>query len=178
MNRISHVFLCYPWNDEMHQLLKLAPGFPRPIPRSPGWLTVVGCECPWTRRAGRDGKESEHPDWRWQFTEPLNSHMRLVWGSGKRRCLPPHYPDRNLSNLYRGLPGQLSDPSRWSRQHLLLSRLCPWNGWLWAQRVDPTSQGQERREQPSIAWGQLWVNQWSCPLDSFPPPTLPFGPVI
>lgn len=42
----------------------------------------------------------------------------------------PHYPDRNLSNLYRGLPGQLSDPSRWSRQHLLLSRLCPWNGWL------------------------------------------------
>lgn len=72
----------------MHQLLKLAPCFPRPISCSPGWLTTVDCECPCTWRAGRDCKESEHPDWRWQFTEPLNSHMRLVGGSSKMRCLP------------------------------------------------------------------------------------------
>ena len=70
------------------------------------------------------------------------------------------------SSLYTSLKWlQSCTLSRWSQQHLTLSRLHPsFQLWLQEWWVECIFQGPGGGEEHPIAWVSSQVNRWSCPL--------------
>ena len=92
--------------------------------------------------------------------------MRLVL-VGHKTSRSLYDPSQNFKSLYRGLDWiQSHIPSRWSQQHLTLSKLHPWK-WLrlWDGGQSVHSKDRGGGEEPPVTWVQLTVNRRSCPLD-------------
>lgn len=115
----------------------------------------------------RPKKEANHPRLVGSsFNKQRNLLTRVVFSSHKTGR--PWDQSIRILKVYKGLNWvYLRIPSRWSKQHIVLLRLCPWKCLpLWMKWTGPTFQTGD--EEPLIAWVQLRVNQQSHLLDDHP----------
>ena len=120
----------------------------------PGWSESDTC----TWRERRDQRERQTPpEWKVAGNKQGSLQRRLVLGA-TRWSRSPHLLAKTLKVYMEALKGCRSHTqSRWSQQHITLSRLYSWN-WhlLWKWWAKGTFQRQW--------WGEEPLIRWSCPL--------------
>lgn len=94
-----------------------------------------------------------------------NLYTGFVLGGHKTAPPPPHQCARILKVYIRRLNSiQSQIESRWFQQYITLSRTHPLSQYG-NSRWNTHSKDKGRNKESLIAWVQLWVNQWSQPLD-------------
>lgn len=73
---------------------------------------------------------------------------------------------QNLKSLYRGLNSVQSHIlSRWSQQHIALTRLCPWGSFQHGEDMQYTHSKKRVGSEEPLPGSSSQVNWQSCPLD-------------